>query len=129
MGPLEEIAPHLRVLIAAICLVVLVVIVEAIRRRRLSEGYAIAWLAAGATILVFGAWPDVLRIVSRLLRLSHLTTLFMVAFLFLLAIVFHFSVVLSSLGSRLKTLTQDYALLRAQLEAKEAAAKNASDKE
>jgi len=121
MPPLEEIAPHLRILIAAICLVVLVVIVEAIRRRRLSEGYAIAWLAAGATILLFGAWPDVLRIVSRFLRLGHLTTLFMVAFLFLLAIVFHFSVVLSSLGGRLKKLTQDYALLRAELEAKEAA--------
>ncbi len=126
---LEEIAPHLRILIAAICLVVLVVIVEAIRRRRLREGYAITWLAAGATILVFGAWPDVLRIVSRFLHLNHLTTLFMVAFLFLLAIVFHFSIVLSSLGSRLKKLTQDYALLRAELEAKEAAAKDASDKE
>ena len=64
---------------------------------------------------MFGAWPDVLRVASRLLRLNHLTTLFMVAFLFLLAIVFNFSVVLSSLNERLKKLIQDYALLEERL--------------
>ena len=113
---LEQIAVHLRILIAAISLATIVVIVETIRRGRLREAYAIVWLVAGATILIFGVWPDVLDIVSRLLRLHHLTTLFMVAFLFLLAIVFHFSVVLSSLTERLKTLTQDYALLQARME-------------
>jgi len=117
---LEEIALHLRVLIGVICGVIIVVIVEAIRRKHLREGYAIVWLAAGATILVFGVWPDVLRVVSRFLRLNHLTTLFMVAFLFLLAIVFHFTVVLSSLNERFTKLTQDYALMKAQLEAKKA---------
>ena len=51
---LEEIAVHLRVLIAVICGITIVVIVEAIRRKRLREGYAITWLAAGATMDAIG---------------------------------------------------------------------------
>jgi len=86
-----EIATHLRVIIGILCFALVGIIIELIRQNRLKEHYAIIWLLTALIIFIFGIWPDSLNIISRLVRLHHLTTLFMVAFLFLLAIVLHFT--------------------------------------
>ena len=111
-----EIATHLRVMIGILCFALVGIIIELIRQNRLKEHYAIIWLLTAASIFVFGIWPDSLNIISRLVRLHHLTTLFMVAFLFLLAIVLHFTLAISQLFDRNKRLTQEVAWLRFELE-------------
>ena len=111
-----EIAIHLRVMIGILCFVLVGIIIELIRQNRLKEHYAIIWLFTAVSIFVFGIWPDSLNLISRFVRLHHLTTLFMVAFLFLLAIVLHFTLAISQLFDRNKRLTQEVAWLRFQLE-------------
>ena len=56
------------------------------------------------------------NVISRVVRLHHLTTLSMVAFLFLLAIVLHFTLTISRLFDRNRRLTQEVAWLRYELE-------------
>ena len=111
-----EIATHLRIIIAILCFALVGIIIELIRQNRLKEHYAIIWLLTAASVFVFGIWPDSINIISRIVRLHHLTTLFMVAFLFLLAIVLHFTLAISQLFDRNKRLTQEVAWLRFELE-------------
>jgi hypothetical protein len=111
-----EIATHLRVIIGILCFALVGIIIELIRQNRLKEHYAIIWLLTALSIFVFGIWPDSLNLISRFVRLHHLTTLFMVSFLFLLAIVLHFTLAISQLFDRNKRLTQEVAWLRFELE-------------
>jgi len=111
-----EIATHLRVIIGILCFALVGIIIELIRQNRLKEHYAIIWLLTAVSIFIFGIWPDTLNMISRIVRLHHLTTLFMVAFLFLLAIVLHFTLAISQLFDRNKRLTQEVAWLRFELE-------------
>jgi len=111
-----EIATHLRVLIAVLCFALGGIIIELIRQNRLKEHYAIIWLLTSLIIFIFGIWPDSLNLISRIVRLHHLTTLFMVAFIFLLVIVLHFTLAISQLFDRNRRLTQEVAWLRFELE-------------
>ena len=111
-----EIATHLRVLIGVLCFALVGIIIELIRQNRLKEHYAIIWLFTAMTIFLFGVWPDSLNLISRIVRLHHLTTLFLVSFIFLLAIVLHFTLVISQLFDRNRRLTQEVAWLRFEME-------------
>ena len=111
-----EIATHLRVIIGILCFTLVGIIIELIRQDRLKEHYAIIWLLTAVSIFIFGIWPNSLNVISRIVRLHHLTTLFLVAFLFLLAIVLHFTLAISQLFDRNRRLTQEVACLRFELE-------------
>jgi hypothetical protein len=111
-----EIAFHLRLIIGILCFVLAGIIIELIRQDRLKEHYAIVWLFTSVSMFVFGIWPNSLNVISRIVKLHHLTTLFMVAFLFLLAIVLQFTLAISQLFDRNRRLTQELAWLRFELE-------------
>lgn len=111
-----EIATHLRVVIGILCFTLVGIIIELIRQNRLKEHYAIIWLLTALSIFIFGIWPDLLNFISRIVQLHHLTALSMVAFLFLLAIVLHFTLAISQLFDRNRRLAQEVACLRYELE-------------
>ena len=111
-----EIATHLRVVIGILCFTLVGIIIELIRLNRLKEHYAIIWLLTALSIFIFGIWPDLLNFISRIVQLHHLTALSMVAFLFLLAIVLHFTLAISQLFDRNRRLAQEVACLRYELE-------------
>ena len=85
--------------------------------RYLVEPYSLYPECSDTGVKIF--WYPSMRgqnFVSGIVRLHHLTTLFMVAFLFLLAIVLHFTLAISQLFDRNKRLTQELACLRFELE-------------
>ena len=95
----------------------LVVVIELIRRGRLKEKYSLLWLFAGSILLILSISRDLLEYVSRLLGVFYPPSLlFLLAFLFLLLITLHFSVVLSGLSEQNKQLAQELALLRQEME-------------
>jgi len=96
---------------------VLVVVVELIRRGRLKERYSLLWLLAGGVLLVLSSSRDLLEYVSRLVGIYYPPSfLFLLAFLFLLLITLHFSVVISGLSEKNKLLAQELALLRQEVQ-------------
>jgi hypothetical protein len=96
---------------------VLVVVVELIRRGRLKERYSLLWLLAGGILLVLSSSRNLLDYISRVLGIFYPPSLlFLLAFLFLLLITLHFSVVLSGLSDKNKHLAQELSLLRRELE-------------
>jgi hypothetical protein len=95
----------------------LFVVVELIRRGRLKEKYSLLWLLSGVVLLIFSLSREVLGYVSSLLGIFYPPSfLFLLAFLFLLLITLHFSVVISGLSEKNKHLAQEVALLHQQIQ-------------
>jgi hypothetical protein len=104
-------------LFAALASVVLLgIVIELIRTRRLRERYALLWLATAGVILVFAAWRSGLHDLSRALGVAYPpNALFVLAILFMLILLLHFSTVISKLSDRSTILTQRLALLEERL--------------
>jgi hypothetical protein len=101
----------------------LIIIIDLVRRRKLREEYSWLWLMTGAGILILSLWFDLLKWVTHLVgAITPSSTIFLFAFLFLIFISLHFSVVISKLTDRNKELAQRYALL--EIEVRELKKKN-----
>lgn len=109
-------------LFAALASVVLLgIIIELIRQRKLRERYALLWLATAGVILFFAAWRSGLHSLSDALGIAYPpNALFVLALLFVLVLLLHFSTVISKLSDRTTTLTQQLALLEERLRQVEA---------
>jgi hypothetical protein len=97
-------------------LVVLGVVIELIRRRRLQERYALLWIVTGLVMLVLAVWRGALYKLADLAGVAYPpSALYMVAGLFVLVVLLHYSTVLSRLSEQNKTLAQRLALLESTL--------------
>jgi len=105
-----------KVVFLTIALVLLAVIFELVRRRRLRVEYAWLWLASGSSIVVLILRYDLLIwITERVGAVIPTSTLFFICILFLALLSLHYSVRLSSVTRELKELTQELGLLRAEV--------------
>lgn len=96
---------------------VLVGVVDLIRRGMLKEQYAILWLASAIVLLLLSLWRELLDDIAHAIGIAYPPSLlFLVAFIFLLLIVLHFSVIISDLSEKNKRLSQEVSLLRTMFE-------------
>jgi hypothetical protein len=104
-------------LFAALASVALLgIVIELIRARKLRERYALLWLATAAVILIFAIWRSGLHELSKALGVAYPpNALFVIAMLFVLVLLLHFSTVISKLSDRSTTLTQRLALMEERL--------------
>jgi hypothetical protein len=104
-------------LFAALASVVLLgIVIELIRSRKLRERYALLWLATAGVILFFAVWRSGLHNLSEALGVAYPpNALFVLAMLFVLVLLLHFSTVISKLSDRSTILTQRLALLEERL--------------
>jgi hypothetical protein len=102
--------------IASILLIL--VVLELIRGRRLKERYALLWLVTGVVLLVLSAWRDGLNTIAGWLGVSGYppAILFAAATLFVIVVLLHYSTVLSELDDESTLLAQELALLRSRVE-------------
>ena len=88
-------------------IMMLLLIIELVRRRKLREEYSWLWLMTGAIIVLLSLWFDLLKWMTHLVgAITPSSTIFLFAFLFLILISLHFSVVISKLTDRNKELAQ-----------------------
>jgi len=96
--------------------ILLLVVLELVRRRRFLERYALTWLAAGVILLVLAVWRGGLNAIADLLGIAYPpNALFLVAFGFLLILLLHFSLAVSRLTDQSKVLAQRQAILDERL--------------
>jgi hypothetical protein len=99
---------------AAIASVLLLLVVfELIRSRRLRERYALLWLLTGVVLLVLSVWRDGLNTIAGWFGISGYppAILFAVGILFILLVLLHYSTVISRLSDQSTILAQRLALL------------------
>lgn len=93
-------------------IVILVVIVEALRRRRLSENFALVWIGVGIAALVLAVSRPVIDAVSSAVGIAYGPTLVFSAILvFLLILCLTLSMHITRLNRRVDLLAQELALL------------------
>jgi hypothetical protein len=94
----------------------LLLVIELVRRRKLREEYSWLWLMTGSVVILLSLWFDLLKwITTQVGAIAPSSTIFLFAFLFLIFISLHFSVVISKLTDRNKELAQKFALLELEL--------------
>jgi hypothetical protein len=98
-------------------LLILSGIFELLRRRQLSEKYAVLWLVVGLILLVLTIFPGLLTRISSAVGVALPTNLlFFVAIVFLIGVALHLSWELSRLEDETRKLAEDLAILRLDLD-------------
>ena len=126
---LELAAGHLdnRVRIVAVILtgVMLGVVLELVRRRRLVERYALLWMTVAVALLVLAIWNQLLSVASNAIGIEvPANALFIAAFAVAFLLLLQFSVVTTRLSEETKILAQEVARLDAEARAARKAAVN-----
>jgi hypothetical protein len=99
-------------------IVLILVVFELIRRRRLRERYALLWLLTGVVLLVLSAWRGGLNTIAGWVGVETYppAILFAVASFFILVVLLHYSTVISKLSDQNSILAQRIALLESRLD-------------
>jgi cell division protein FtsW (lipid II flippase) len=102
---------------SAASLLLLLVVFELIRSRRLRERYALLWLLTGLVLLALSAWRGGLNTIAGWLGVQTYppAVLFAVAVLFVLAVLLHYATVLSRVSDQNVILAQRLALLELEV--------------
>ena len=107
--------------------VMLLVVFELVRRRRLVERYALLWMSVAAALLVLAIWTDLLSWASDLVGIDvPSNALFLAAFGVAFLLLLHVSVATSRLGEETKILAQEVARLDEELRQMRAGSRNGS---
>lgn len=100
------------------CLLILAGIVELLRRRQLTEKYAILWLVIGLIVLVLTALgPNLLLVLTHALGFAvPANLLFFLAIVFLICVSLHLSWELSRSENETRKIAEELAILRLDFE-------------
>ena len=97
--------------------IVVLVVFELVRRRKLREEYSWIWIATAAGVCVLALNQGLLLTLTRWIgAASSVSTLFFGTIVFLMALCVQFSIRLSRLTHRQRTLAQRLALLEEELQ-------------
>ncbi|MFH1681438.1 MAG: DUF2304 domain-containing protein [Candidatus Eisenbacteria bacterium] len=98
-------------------LLLLLIILEFVRKGRLAEEFSLLWILTAAVLFVLSLWRGVLDLLAGAIGIYYPpSALFLVGFGFVLLLILHFSVVVSRLSRENRELAQQIALLRRELE-------------
>lgn len=101
-----------RIIAVGASLLVLGLVIELVRRRRLKEEYSVLWVITAVVLLVLSLWyPLLLKITSLIGAVLPSSTLFFFGLVFALLMLLHFSVRVSSMERRVTMLVQEMGLL------------------
>ena len=101
-----------RILIVAGLLLLLAVIINMVRKRRLELKYVLAWLIADLALIFFAIFPQSMMGMAQLLGIySPVNMIFFLGFVFLALIIFSLTVALSRATANQRRLAQ-YAALK-----------------
>lgn len=102
---------------AVLAVAVVAIVIELVRRRRLSEEFSLLWIVASIGAAALALWTDLLRAVTRALgALYETSTIFFFGLLFVMVVLLYYAVKLTRLSQESRRLAQDLALLRRKLE-------------
>lgn len=111
---------QLTVVTAVTGVAIVAVMVEMLRRRQLSEKYAVLWLAVGVGVLPFAFFPRLFDVLAGLLGVASGVSLVLFAgIVFLLLVCVHLSWEVSRLEEETRVLAEEVALIRREREARD----------
>ena len=105
----------LQLLAVATNLILLLAVLDLVRRGKLREEYSFIWLACAGALLVLSLWREILHAVARWLGVHYPpSVLLLVLIVFVFAASLQFSVVLSRQRAQIERLVEELAILSAE---------------
>ena len=94
-------------------------IIHNVKKERIKEAYAIIWIIMGLSFLAISIWPRLMGIIAGFVGVYYAPALIiLVLTVMIIFILIQFSIVISRQSERIKTLTQEVALLKSEIETK-----------
>lgn len=104
---------RLRTIIIVCMIVVLLYIINLIRKRKMDFRYGLGWIFIAMCISVLAIWPLILDRMADVLGIaSPMNMLFFFGFGFAVMVIFSLSMTISHLADRVKKLSQEIAIIR-----------------
>ena len=106
-----------RVFAMALGVIVLLVVVNLVRTKRLTEEFALLWFVTAVVLVLAPLFIDYVDMAAHAIGVAYPPAMiFLLAIISLLLILFQFSMRMSRFSDQIKVLTQEVALLNARLE-------------
>jgi hypothetical protein len=106
----------LQVVAIVVSVVLLVIVLELVRRRKLTEEHSFIWIACALALLALSIWRGLIDTVAVWLGIAYgPAVLLLVVILFGFVGALYVSVVLSQHRDRIEQLVEDVAILEAKL--------------
>jgi hypothetical protein len=103
---------RIRLITIAAAVLVLFMIVELVRRRKLKEEYSLLWVLTASVLVVLSIWYGLLEKVTHLIGGSvPSSTLFFFGLVFVVSLLLHFSIRISLLERRITALVQELGMM------------------
>ena len=102
-----------RIIVAILTFFLFVIVLNLIRKRRMKIEYSILWLSVSFIILLMSIWQDLGDRIAHFMGIDYPPALFfLVAIVFVLLILLHFSLEMTKLKDQFKTVVQELSLLK-----------------
>jgi hypothetical protein len=103
----------------------LVAVLELVRRRRLTEEYSLVWIVSALALLMLSAWREALHSAAAWLGVYYPPALLLLALtLIVFLVALFFSVVVSRQRAQIERLAEDLALLAEEVRERRNAARS-----
>ncbi len=100
----------------AVCILLVLAVVQLLRTRRIREKYAAIWIVLTLAVVVTGAFPELAFWVSSLVGVQTPANLvFALAIVVLLAVCIQLSAEISNLEEETRSIAEELALLRLEV--------------
>ena len=110
------ITPRVERFAIVISIVLILIVLDMVRRKRLRERYSLIWLFAVVAMTMLVVWEKLLLSITSLIGATDpSSTLFLFGILFALVILLHLSNKISDFSTQLRILAKEMAILNAQL--------------
>lgn len=98
-------------------LIIVIYVLDLLRRKKLREKYAALWLIIGFLTLILALFPYLLGMAANILGVQVPSNLlFAISIVFVLGVLLHLSVEISEVEDETRTLAEEVAILRVQVE-------------
>lgn len=98
--------------------ILLVVVLELVRRRRLTEEYSFIWIVSACALLALSLWRNLLDLTAAVLGVHYPPAVLLLVLTFFVVIVsLYFSIVVSRQRRQIEKIVEEIALLDADVRA------------
>jgi hypothetical protein len=113
MGDISQI----QIVAITVSLLLFLFIMYLIRSQRLKEEYSLLWIFFSVIFIVFSFWRNGLDYISDFLGVAYPpAALFMILLMAIFLILIEFSIIISKLSNKNKTLAQEIGLMKYEIE-------------
>lgn len=108
---------NLRVFLIIVVISFILLIVHAIRKKRLLLKYSLLWLASAFVMLISILFPTFLKLLSDLLGIELVSNLvFLIGFFILLVLTFALTIIVSEQKRKIVLLIEEVAIIKKEIE-------------